>query len=137
MVFADLPGTESAESKPATVSYTSTGVPQGAVVDLSLSVITGVEEQAGTQPESFRLGQNYPNPFNPSTMISYQIPAAGKVSLRVYDLLGREVAVLVDGIHSTGTHTVSFNGASLSSGVYMVRLTAGSMTATRKMVLAK
>jgi protocatechuate 3,4-dioxygenase beta subunit len=135
-VSADLPGTELIGSKSATVSYSSTGAPLGAVVDLSLSVVTDVSPVA-ERPVEFTLAQNYPNPFNPSTMISYQLPTAGHVDLRVYDILGREVAVLVNGVQTSGTHSVTFNASSLASGVYMYRLTTGSMTATKKMLLMK
>ena len=135
-VSADLPGTESLGSKTAMVSYSPTGLPLGAVVDLSLAIVTDIETTAG-QPVEFKLAQNYPNPFNPSTLISYQLPAAGHVDLRVYDLLGREVAVLVSGVQAAGIHNVSFNASSLATGVYLYRLTSGSMTDVKKMVLMK
>jgi hypothetical protein len=135
-VYADLPGTESLDSKTATVSYSGTGIPLGAVVDLSLSVVTDVEA-AADRPVDFTLAQNYPNPFNPSTIISYQLPTAGHVDLRVYDVLGREVAVLVNGVQTAGTHSVTFNASSLATGVYMYRLTSGSMTDVKKMLLMK
>jgi hypothetical protein len=135
-VYADLPGTESLVSKSATVSYSGTGAPVGAVVDLSLSVVTDVEVSAD-RPVEFTLAQNYPNPFNPSTILSYQLPTAGHVDLRVYDVLGREVAVLVNGVQTAGTHSVTFNASSLATGVYMYRLTSGSMTDVKKMLLMK
>jgi hypothetical protein len=85
----------------------------------------------------FALDQNYPNPFNPTTAIRFQLPVDGGASLKVFDLLGREVAVLVDGPMSAGTHTVSFDASELSSGVYIYRLQTAQGVLTRKMVLIK
>jgi Secretion system C-terminal sorting domain len=88
-------------------------------------------------PASFELAQNYPNPFNPVTTITYSVPREAKVKLEVYDLLGRRVATLVDGLQQVGTHSVSFGGSSLASGVYLYRLSAPDQMITRKMVLMK
>ncbi|HDQ44091.1 MAG TPA: T9SS type A sorting domain-containing protein, partial [bacterium] len=85
----------------------------------------------------FNLSQNYPNPFNPTTMISYTIPAASEVRLSVYDILGREVAVLVDENKTAGAHEVLFDGMSLSSGLYFYRLQAGDQVKTQKMMMLK
>jgi glycosidase len=105
---------------------------------LVLPLLTGVgESRSGVIPGEYGLGQNYPNPFNPATTISYQIRSAGQVTLRVYDVLGREVATLVDGYQSAGVHTKAFDGSRLSSGVYFYRLQSGSFVNTKKMVLAK
>jgi hypothetical protein len=105
---------------------------------LVLPLLTGVgESRSGVIPGEYGLGQNYPNPFNPTTTISYQIRSAGGVSLRVYDVLGREVATLVDGYQSAGTHAKTFDGSRLSSGVYFYRLQSGAFVNTKKMVLAK
>jgi hypothetical protein len=79
----------------------------------------------------------YPNPFNASAVIRYQLAAETRVSLRIYDLLGREVAMLADGFERAGTHSVRFNGTGLASGVYYCRLQAGEVTATRRMILMK
>lgn len=137
MVTPDLPGFDPFASKSATASYSLTGVPQFATVNLNLSMVTGVEEQGTTTPETFVLSQNYPNPFNPSTSITYQLPASVKVDLRVYDVLGREVAVVASGVQSAGSHTVRFDATSLSTGVYFYRLSAGTAMATMKMLLLK
>jgi len=92
-------------------------------------------------PTGFTLSQNYPNPFNPSTKIQYTVGNAGLVSLKVYDVLGREVATLVNGRQEAGSYTVPFNTSkgtlSLSSGVYFYRLQAGSLVSTRKLILMK
>jgi endo-1,4-beta-xylanase len=85
----------------------------------------------------FALGQNYPNPFNPSTLISYSIPSGGPVSLKVYDILGKEVATLFEGVRQPGSYTARFDGTGLSSGVYLYRLQAGSMVETRKLVIVR
>ena len=79
-------------------------------------------------PEGYSLESNYPNPFNPSTKISFTIPEAGHVSLVVFDALGREVATLVDSELGAGTHTVSFDGQKLASGVYIYRIRAGDVS---------
>jgi hypothetical protein len=100
-------------------------------------------EQELELPTEFDLVQNYPNPFNPSTVISYQLSAVSNVSLKVYDMLGRQVAILVDGQKDAGYHSATFDGSGLSSGVYFVRFTAqpadGStlFTKTIKMLLTK
>lgn len=86
---------------------------------------------------SMMLDQNYPNPFNPSTVIGFQLAVAGEASLKVYDVLGREVAVLVDGMMSAGQHQATFNADGLPSGMYLVRLEAGGQVMTRKMSLVK
>lgn len=88
-------------------------------------------------PAQFSLNQNYPNPFNPSTVIKYEIPFAGKVEMKVFDLLGREIAVLVKDYMEEGIHTVRFNGDNLPSGVYLYRIRTGNYTETRKMILQK
>ncbi len=98
--------------------------------------LTPVNEPPAT-PKSFALAQNYPNPFNPSTVISYQLSAVGHVTLRVYDILGRSVATLVDGVQSPGAHSVVFDGSRFASGVYFYRIQTGSYVRTRKMVLMK
>ena len=86
---------------------------------------------------AYELAQNYPNPFNPVTMIRYQIPTAETVSLKVYDVLGKEVATLVSGRQEAGSYAVPFNASGLSSGMYFYRLQAGSFVETRKMMLVK
>ncbi len=87
--------------------------------------------------EVYRLEQNYPNPFNPTTNISYVLPKAENVSLKIYDVLGREVATLVNEVKAAGAYTVPFNASNLSSGVYFYKLQAGSFVQTKKMMLVK
>jgi hypothetical protein len=99
------------------------------------TVVTGAVEASA--PVSFVLYQNYPNPFNPETHLRYSIRAAGKTNLKVHDLLGREVAVLVDELRSPGTYEVRFDGRGLSSGVYFYRLRSGSFVQTRKLMILR
>jgi endoglucanase len=88
-------------------------------------------------PPAFELEQNYPNPCNPSTIIRYRLPYSGYVTLVLYDVLGRQVAVLVKNVIAAGSHEVELNGARLSSGVYYYRLTEGSYTSIKKLILVK
>ncbi|MGA9115412.1 MAG: carbohydrate binding domain-containing protein, partial [Bacteroidota bacterium] len=88
-------------------------------------------------PSAFRLLQNYPNPFNPLTTIAYDLPATVHVSLRVYDLLGREVAVVVDEVQPAGRIMVEFDAEALASGIYFYRLTAGEFAAMQRLVVLK
>lgn len=98
-------------------------------------VVTAVPEVR--IPELFTLEQNYPNPFNPSTTIRYSVPQSGEVSLKVFNLLGEEVATLFTGVQQAGNHTVRFNGSNLASGMYLYRLQMGNLTETKKFVLLK
>lgn len=94
--------------------------------------------QVGTElPNRFTLQQNYPNPFNPSTVIRFQLPGSGFVTLKVYNLLGQEVATLVNGFQNRGTYEVTFDASSLASGVYVYRLSTGESVQIRKMVLTR
>ena len=88
-------------------------------------------------PAGFNLQQNYPNPFNPETIINYQLTINNFVSLKVYDVLGREIATLVNEEKPAGSYEVSFNGSRLPSGVYFVRMTAGEFSSVIKMSLVK
>ena len=99
--------------------------------------VNGVPGAGGRTALEFALGQNYPNPFNPATLIGYSIPSAGHVSLKVYDVLGREVATVFEGVRQAGSHTARFDGAGLSSGVYLYRLRSGTMVETRKLVILR
>ncbi|MBK9332396.1 MAG: T9SS type A sorting domain-containing protein [Ignavibacteria bacterium] len=88
-------------------------------------------------PTKFDLSQNYPNPFNPSTSINFDLPVDGKVSLKIYDLTGKEVMTLVNEVRSAGYYSVNFNASNLSSGAYFYILSADNFTATKKMMLLK
>jgi hypothetical protein len=102
------------------------------------SVATGVDAPPDQGiPRRFALEQNYPNPFNPTTAISYQLPAFSNVVLKVYNVLGREVATLVNEKQAAGKYSVTWNAASMPSGVYFYRLQAGAYSGTKKLVLLK
>jgi len=88
-------------------------------------------------PDEFVLYQNYPNPFNPTTKIKYSIPSAQRVRLVVYDILGNEIAVLINEEQHSGAYEITFDGSSLSSGIYFYKLTAGSFSDTKKLILIK
>ncbi|MEO8230753.1 MAG: T9SS type A sorting domain-containing protein, partial [Ignavibacteriota bacterium] len=97
----------------------------------------GVENEITSLPEEYLLSQNYPNPFNPSTKISWQSPVGSHQSLKVYDILGNEVATLVDEYKPAGSYEVEFDASRLTSGIYFYRLQAGSFVETKKMILLK
>lgn len=101
--------------------------------------ITSVDKTESTIPQGFKLYQNYPNPFNPETVIQYSVPYSGIVTVKVYDLLGREIAKLVDEFQNSGGYIINFKsttgGRQLSSGIYFYRLQSGNFVSTKKMVL--
>jgi hypothetical protein len=102
---------------------------------IGVDVLSGLaEEQLATE---YKLEQNYPNPFNPTTSIKYQIPTVAHVTLKVFDVLGREVATLVDGIEEPGYKSVRWNANDVASGLYFYRLQAGSFIETKKMLLLR
>jgi hypothetical protein len=103
--------------------------------DLSLSGIATAVNETPAKPLAFSLGQNYPNPFNPDTNIEFTIVDPQYTTLAVYDMLGREVATLVDGMKQPGTYTVQWDARGSASGVYMYRIHAGGLVATKKLVL--
>ena len=101
-------------------------------------IITSVDDKTqGNIPDGFKLFQNYPNPFNPSTKISFSIPSSGLISVKVYDILGNEVAILLSEEKSAGNYEVSFNATSLSSGTYFYQLNVGTYSETKKMILLR
>ncbi|OIO29624.1 hypothetical protein AUJ22_01025 [Candidatus Nomurabacteria bacterium CG1_02_31_12] len=95
------------------------------------------EEKSNSVPTEFDLSQNYPNPFNPSTTISYAIPTDGFVSLKIYDMLGKEVATLINEEKPAGDYTISFNANNLASGMYIYKISSGPFNQTKKMILMK
>lgn len=106
--------------------------------NFSTEITTSNENQTETAlPKEFKLNQNYPNPFNPSTVISYQLAENSEVKLKVFDMLGREVATLVNERVQAGEHQVSFDASTLSSGIYIYQLKTGEFSSTRKMLLIK
>ena len=98
---------------------------------------TFVNEHSQSTPNNFALEQNYPNPFNPSTVISYQLPVNSMVSLKIYDLLGREIATLVNEEQSAGWKEVKWNASAFSSGFYFYKLQTGNFVDVKKMLVVK
>ncbi len=98
---------------------------------------TGIEVTSNEIPIEFSLGQNYPNPFNPNTTINYQIRELSFVTLKVFDVLGNEVATLVNEVKPIGTYEITWTAENLPSGIYFYRLQAGSFVETKKMVLLR
>jgi len=111
-----------------------------AEIELYYKTITAVEENE-TEIMNYSLSQNYPNPFNPRTIISYQLPIANNVTIKVFDVLGKEVATLVDEYRNAGSYEVEFNSVSSvknpASGVYFYQIKAGDFSETKKMMLLK
>ncbi len=99
-------------------------------------ILTGVEDEEGI-PEVFSLSQNYPNPFNPSTVIKYSLPEKSNVSIKIYDMLGQEVATLVNEVKNAGTYQVNFDASGLTSGMYIYKIQAGDYVSSKKMMLLK
>ena len=107
------------------------------VQQFEFGVVESIEKVPGDLPESFTLKQNYPNPFNPSTNIEFTLNESADAKLQVFDVLGRQVAVLVDGQLSAGTYSYQFDAANLPSGTYVYQLTAGGERRSASMILAK
>jgi hypothetical protein len=104
---------------------------------LSEMIFTAVHNEASHISSSFTLEQNYPNPFNPSTSISFDLPSKSFVSLKVFDLIGKEVATIVSEEMPAGSYTKQWNAANMPSGVYFYRLQAGTFIETKKLVLLR
>ncbi len=122
------------------VTDPSSDVPYAFIDVVSASwkeVVTAVPVVNNNAPLTFALRQNYPNPFNPSTTIAFELPSRSLVSLKIFDLLGREVSTIVSGELQAGTYTRQWNAATMSSGVYFYRLQAGSFIETKKLLLLK
>ncbi|MCW8817296.1 MAG: T9SS type A sorting domain-containing protein [Ignavibacteriaceae bacterium] len=102
-----------------------------------LEKLAAEEGESINLPNEYALEQNYPNPFNPSTTIKYSVPNAENVQLKVYDVIGNEVATLVNETKSPGSYEVPFNASQLSSGVYIYSIRAGNFVETKKMILMK
>jgi hypothetical protein len=112
-------------------------VPDDGTIRLTKYIPSYVNEEEKDQLDDFILYQNYPNPFNPNTVISWKLPVSSKVTLKVYDILGKEVASLINEEQSAGNHKINFNGAGLTSGIYVYVLRAGDKHISQKMTLLK
>jgi len=135
-LFLTTSGTQ-VEVEAADTTSPNTGVIPVRGITFINAGITAVQPANNNIPNNFNLEQNYPNPFNPSTMISYSIPSSQKVTLKVYDELGREVVTLVNSEQAAGNYNVSFNATGFASGVYFYKLQAGSFIQIKKMILMK
>jgi len=131
IAIADLNG----DGKPdiVTANYTDNTVS----VLLNKMEITSVKQGNNSFPANYSLSQNYPNPFNPSTEIKYSIAKSGLVTLKVYNLLGQEIATLVNQEQKTGNYVVNFDASKLASGIYIYRIQSGNFSLTKKMILLK
>jgi len=103
----------------------------------SLSEVIGIQNISIEIPASYSLGQNYPNPFNPRTVVRFSLTVISNTTLKIYDMMGREVQTLVNERLQAGTYEATFDGSNLSSGVYFYRLTSGNFTQTKKLTLLK
>jgi hypothetical protein len=123
-----------------TVKYAAFSYPGSGPTNIyfnSEQLVTAIEPVGNIIPDKFKLNQNYPNPFNPATNIKFSIPKSGIVKLVVYDLLGKQVAELVNGQYSAGTYKVDFDAAGLSSGAYFYKIETDGFTDIKKMILVK
>lgn len=133
----DTPGNTETSYHYAITAYNRNSDESGPSEVLSSGVVTSTEEDYQPLVKRLRLDQNYPNPFNPATNISFQLPETANVSLKVYDMVGREVVVLVDRQMTAGTHTATFDASQFPSGVYFYRLETNTGSLSRKMTLIK
>jgi hypothetical protein len=120
------------------IAYKCSDSTRTIVVNANNGIIVSVKDNTHQVTlERFKLNQNYPNPFNPSTTVSFSLPSKSFVSLKVFDILGREVATLVSEEMSAGTHVRQWNAEYISSGIYFYRLQAGLFTETKKLILLR
>ncbi|MDD8017699.1 MAG: T9SS type A sorting domain-containing protein [Bacteroidota bacterium] len=113
------------------------GQPAGSLMWWNLAVLSVGTSQGQNVPQGFSLNQNYPNPFNPSTVISYQLPSSNHVSLKVFNVIGKEVATLVNEVKEAGSYEATFDASKLSSGIYFYQLKSGQFSSVKKMMLIK
>ena len=114
-----------------------TGVIKSWGITVTYLPCIGIRENNNNMPDKYSLSQNYPNPFNPVTNIKYQIPKNSFVTLKVYDVMGREVRTLLNEVKASGSYSIDFNASDLSSGVYFYKIQAGEFSQTKKMMLIK
>jgi hypothetical protein len=136
-VSVDKMGYHESASKNVNVSYDMMGSPVNGSASFTINSVLSIAVNSAVQPKNYLLEQNYPNPFNPSTTIKYSLPNNGTVSLKVYNLIGQEVATLINMYQNSGDYAVTFNASTLSSGVYFYRLESGSFNVVKKMMLIK
>jgi hypothetical protein len=106
-------------------------------IQLEMNTVSGINEPIASIPKRYDLKQNYPNPFNPVTKINFELPKDGFVSLKIYDILGREIVTLVNEVRTAGYYSMDFDASTLSSGVYFYRMESGTFSNIKRMVLIK
>jgi hypothetical protein len=104
--------------------------------DSAKVIVTGINDKI-TKPLTFNLEQNYPNPFNPKTKIKYSVPNQSLVTLKIFDILGREIETLINEEKTAGIYEIDFDASQLSSGIYFYKIQAGNFVQTKKMILMK
>jgi photosystem II stability/assembly factor-like uncharacterized protein len=120
-----------------TANYLAAGTHGRSMYKIDLAQVVGISSGSENTAADYSLGQNYPNPFNPSTVISYSLNKSGNVSLKIFDLLGKEVMTLVDKKQNAGNYKISFDGKNLSSGIYFYSLNVNNFKDTKRMLLVK
>jgi hypothetical protein len=120
-----------------TAAWTATTFTYRPNICFSITPMSGIISNNGNVPAKYNLSQNYPNPFNPVTQIKYDLPKEGFVTLKVFDVLGREVSKLINEVKTPGSYIVDFDGTSLSSGVYFYKLEINGFNDVKRMVLIK
>src|SRR5690606_42125612 len=101
--------------------------------DIPTNILTNLSNA----PQEYSLSQNYPNPFNPATMIEFSIPSESYIKLKVYDIMGREVSILAQGIHNEGIYRTAFDGSAMASGIYIYKIETENFNLSKKMILMK
>jgi len=141
ITLSDFTNSDSLQFSSLAIRQTKNGGTSGIIYvdDIQTDILLPVKNETNNIPSEYSLSQNYPNPFNPSTTIRYTIPVvdATDVLLKIYDILGREVATLVNKKQSAGNYNVTFDANNLTSGIYFYRLTSGSFVTTKKLMLLK
>jgi hypothetical protein len=133
-------GNTTSSNYPSTIGAYQTsydGIGDIFVTKLNISTATFVKSKASPFPNKFELMQNYPNPFNPATTIIFSVPKTSFITIKIYDILGREIKTLVNEEKSAGNYSVQFTGSNLSSGIYFYRLQSGNYSQTKKLILLK
>ena len=120
-----------------TENYLVAGTYGRSMYKIDLNLVTGIDEVKPDNPKNFTLYQNYPNPFNPKTTISWESPVTGFQTIKVYDVTGKEIITLINGIQTSGIHQVDFDASSLASGIYLYQFVSGNYSETKKMVVLK
>jgi photosystem II stability/assembly factor-like uncharacterized protein len=125
------------KTSPDSIFYAGVAGTTGMGVYEYTFIPVGIRNNNSNIPKEYALYQNYPNPFNPTTVISYDVPKVSYVTIKVYDISGKEVSTLVNDNERPGSYNITFNASSLSSGIYFYKITAGDFVTTRKMALVK